>query len=1023
MRTLFQRLFARSPLPDPSGCGRTAQRPRQGELAALFRAVLFRAILLLAVVSVCQPLQADTRFQLVQFLPEQGLSQSQVTCLLQDHHGYLWVGTRSGGLNRFDGHRFRTFRRADGLNAAHVRVLSQHNNQLYAGTRQGLFQLKEDRFEPVKTDPAQSLDINFLTSLPDGKLLAGSSSGLFQVEGDGLVPLTIKTPLPDPRLWDAAVTSDGALWLLSPRWLGTLTGDQLQFVEIPDDLTLTTLHASARAGLWVGTRRGLYRVQDGQLIPYQDASSTLSQSVVSLMSDRDGRLLVATRKGVVVLQPDAPPDAVYLTTLDGAAGMPSSMVRSMLEDREGNLFFGTDGEGLLQLPRQPFEPFVQPPFEDYAPAATLVDGGRRRWIATYGQGLWYLDGNRATMIGEDQGLTSQDAYSLLLVSPDTLWVATLNGLFEGKLNTTPFSFKPLWTVGNNTVIDLEADESLRYVSTENGLWTYDGRRWKNYGPPELPSKALYDLLKTPDGKLWVSTQDQGAFLWNPASRQVELHLKPEEELPAAFVLSLYLHKDGTLYLGTEEGLVAYKDGKTELFTSRDGLPDDTITFVTASPSDGSLWVGTNRGVGARFDGQWRRYGRRQGLPGEEINTGAVSWDQEGNLWVGTVHGYAILRQYPPLRNEVPPLVHLEQIQLPEKLLPPDASVELAHHQNSLRFTFVGLSLTDPQNISYRYRLVGLEEQWLETDQREVRYPALPPGTYQFEVTASNNDGLWAPQPATFPFSIQPPWWQTWWARSLQALALFASGLVAYSYRARRIERLNEHLEQLVQERTKELQLEKDKSEKLLLNILPGPIAEELREQGVATTRLYEDVTILVTDFQDFTRTCATLSPEKLVEELNEVFAAFDEICRAHRLEKLKTIGDAFMAASGLPTPTPHHAVDAVEAAVEMMDFLIERNQLPHKIPLQLRIGIHTGPVVAGVIGRWKFAYDIWGDAVNTAARMESSGMAGEINVSRATYDRIKHIFVCDPRGQVLAKGKGALEMFFVRGRVSDHGRA
>lgn len=680
MWTLLQRLMGPAPLPVVSECRRTLSR-------RLFRLVL--ASTLTCLLGASPSLQADTRFQLIQFLPEQGLSQSQITCLLQDQHGYLWVGTRSGGLNRFDGHRFRTFRRADGLNAAHVRVLQLHQGQLYAGTRQGLFRLQGEVFEPINPEPTQPLDINFLTNLPDGKLLAGSSSGLFYVEGTRLEPLPLKTPLPDPRLWDAAVTSDGALWLLSPRWLGTLSGEQLQFVELPDDLTLTTLHASAQGVLWVGTRRGLFRVQAGQLVPFQAASPLLSQSVVSLMSDKNGRLLVATRKGVVVLLPEAPPAEVYLTTLDNAAGMPSSMVRSMLEDREGNLFFGTDGDGLLQLPRQPFEPFVQPPFDDYAPAATLVDGGRRRWIATYGQGLWYLDGGKATLVGEEQGLTSQDVYSLLLVAPDTLWVATLNGLFEGKLSSSPFSFKPLWTVGNNTVIDLEADESLRYVSTENGLWTFDGRRWRNYGPPDLPSKALYDLLKTPEGKLWVSTQDQGAFLWNPSSRQVELHLKPEQELPAAFVLSLYLHADGTLYLGTEEGLVAYKDGKTELFTSRDGLPDDTITFVTASPSDGSLWVGTNRGVGARIEGQWRRYGRRQGLPGEEINTGAVTWDQDGNLWIGTVHGYAILRQYPPLKNEVPPLVHLEQVQLPDQPLSPEKAVTLDHHQNSLRFSFCG----------------------------------------------------------------------------------------------------------------------------------------------------------------------------------------------------------------------------------------------------------------------------------------------------------------------------------------------
>jgi len=238
----------------------------------------------------------------------------------------------------------------------------------------------------------------------------------------------------------------------------------------------------------------------------------------------------------------------------------------------------------------------------------------------------------------------------------------------------------------------------------------------------------------------------------------------------------------------------------------------------------------------------------------------------------------------------------------------------------------------------------------------------------------------------------------------------------YGLRAAHLVRQKRKLERLVTERTQELQEEKEKSERLLLNILPAPIAEELKENGVATTRLYPDATILFTDFQDFTRMCSTISPEQLVGELNEVFAAFDDICKAHRLEKLKTIGDAFMAAGGLPVENDTHPLDAVEAAIEMQEYLEMRSEDPDKMPFKLRIGLHTGPVVAGVIGKWKFAYDIWGDAVNTAARMESSGAAGEINLSRSTYDRIRLRFICEARGQVLAKGKGALEMFFIRSR-------
>ena len=236
-----------------------------------------------------------------------------------------------------------------------------------------------------------------------------------------------------------------------------------------------------------------------------------------------------------------------------------------------------------------------------------------------------------------------------------------------------------------------------------------------------------------------------------------------------------------------------------------------------------------------------------------------------------------------------------------------------------------------------------------------------------------------------------------------------------------------------------IQHEKDRSEELLHNILPIEVAAELKTKGHADARHFDQVTMLFTDFKGFTEVSERLSPADLVEELNVCFKAFDNIVDAHRIEKIKTIGDAYMAAGGVPQPREGAACDTVLAALAMQAFIQQRylERVKAGLPaFRMRVGLHTGPVVAGIVGLRKFAYDIWGDTVNTASRMESSGEVGRVNISEATYALVKDTvvgsqlsgsspttdnrqlktapaFTFTPRGKVHAKGKGELEMYFV----------
>jgi len=226
-----------------------------------------------------------------------------------------------------------------------------------------------------------------------------------------------------------------------------------------------------------------------------------------------------------------------------------------------------------------------------------------------------------------------------------------------------------------------------------------------------------------------------------------------------------------------------------------------------------------------------------------------------------------------------------------------------------------------------------------------------------------------------------------------------------------IARVGTHLK--LRNALRNVEIEREKSEKLLLNILPSRVAEELKEEGISNPQHFENVTLFFSDFVGFTQMTSEMEPESLISHLNEIFTKFDEIMEKHNCERIKTIGDAFMAVCGIPEENPEHAFNIINAAGEILEYLNEHNRRA-RIPWKVRIGIHSGSAVGAIVGTKKYIYDIFGDSVNTASRMESNSEPMKINVSESTWDLVKDKYKFEKREPVMVKGKGLMNMYFLK---------
>ncbi|MFH2095440.1 MAG: adenylate/guanylate cyclase domain-containing protein, partial [Bacteroidota bacterium] len=338
--------------------------------------------------------------------------------------------------------------------------------------------------------------------------------------------------------------------------------------------------------------------------------------------------------------------------------------------------------------------------------------------------------------------------------------------------------------------------------------------------------------------------------------------------------------------------------------------------------------------------------------------------------------------------------------------------------NSFYFEFAAPKFSTSEEINFQYYLEGFDKNWSEwTKESNCNYTNLSEGTYRFRVRARDIYNHISEE-VTYTFVVFPPIYRTWYAYIVYVLLIASFGIMIFKWREYLFAQEKNKLEQTIAEKTEEIVIQKERAEQLVANILPPDTAKELQSKGKASRKKYKMVTVLFSDIQGFTKIAEHMNPEKLLDELDKFFFEFDMVVERMNIEKIKTIGDAYMCAGGIPQKNRTNPIDVVLAAIIMRQHM-RKLQRESENEWDIRIGVHTGPVIAGVVGSKKLSYDIWGDTVNIASRMESSGKVGEINISETTYELVEEFFDCEPRGRIPVKYKGDISMYFVKGIKHD----
>ena len=798
------------------------------------------------------PAKAITQYRHEAWKTRDGLPQSSAEALLQTRDGYLWIGTQEG-LARFDGARFVVFDKATTPELRHNRVLAlleDRRGRLWLGSEGGgLTVVQEGRFRTFGLrDGLASEIVRAIAEDGEGRVWIGTDAGLQCRDERAFTTWGGADGLPAGPVRAVAVDPSGAVWIGTAQGAFRRAGRRFE-PRGPREAVLS-IHASADGTVLLGTAHGVRILHEERLQSLGRADGLPGEVVNCALKDRRGTLWIGTSGGL------ARWSGGRLTSFTPAQGLSNGNVLALLEDREGTLWVGTQDGGLNKLSDASFTPWgVREGLSADVAWAVFVDREGAIWSGTDSAGVNVRRGGNVTTIGIAEGLPAAGVQAIWQHPDGSVWLGTRGGgvaIVRGGKVARVLRRKD----------GLASDSICSILGTRDGSIFLGGRgggltrlspdgRTTRYGEKEgLLNGTIHALHEDRAGTLWVGTNGAGLFRFEPAEG-LFTRFGQAQGLSIEIVNSIHEAGDGTLWIGTYGGgLNRFRDGSFAAVTTREGLFDDAV-FAVLPDGHGNLWVSCNRGIyavslreldavagGAARRVRCRPFGAEDGMRNRECNGAnqpAGARGPDGLLHFPTIEGVVTVDPDGLYRNPVPPPVLVEEVRVDGAPRPTRSFLELPPGAERFEFHYTATSFRVPSRVTFRVRLEGVDRDWVDVGtRRSAYYTNLSPGSYTFRVQAANESGVAAEAEAAFSFRLRPRLDQMpffWLVVGVGALAIAST---AYRFRVARLEVRERELLEVVEERTRSLREEKERTERALAQ------AEKERERAEEAFRVAEE---------------------------------------------------------------------------------------------------------------------------------------------------------------------------------------
>jgi len=803
-------------------------------------------ILLLCMLFFCGRVCLSQSYNFKNYNTDQGLPQSQVLAIFQDQRGNIWFGTNSGGAGKYDGNNFVTLSDNDGLINNNVYSIAENDAQeLLFGTAKGLSVYNGVSFRNYSQK--QGLNNSYVFKVLQDKDVTwiGTQEGVYQLKNGRILAFDKNSLLNRSSVYSIFIDDERNVWFATLqngvvyynrksgafRHFSTANGLMNDFIF--------SIGQRKNGDILIGTQTGLniisrdFNVRKADEMPMNENISYSSLLVL----DNDQVLFGSHSEGVICFDFNLKKRVAQYNSTNGLTS--SNPIQCLFKDREDNLWIGTDGAGAYRYKNNKFIYYTKANgLPDNYINSVAQDKKGRYWLALRGNGLSRIEGENISH------------YHFEMNRPNTLPDNNINKI-------------------------LVASDGKLFFGTNDGLCCYENDAFRNIQTPLFNHKYILSLYEDSRKNIWIGTSE-GAYKYTNGEISEVSALKAFRQEGLQFLINCIIEdKNGSFWFGTEHGLIVLdKKGGCTLLNDKNSFYNVTVLSATTDPYR-NLWFGTSEGL---FNYNYkefirisqkngllsnfinfsqadnlnrlligsntgldvldlkdfyankiniRHFGKNDGLLSMESNFNAVFKDMDGRILIGTPSGLEIYNPAYDSKNSLEPLTRVSSVKLffgqedifkySEKdsltLLP--RALKLPFSKNHLTFQFVGISLTAPEKVMYQYKLEGLDNDWTPpTAKTEATYSSLPPGRYKFMLKAMNNDGVWNLEPVVFEFEISPPWYNTWWFYTLCAIVLIGS-ISLYNYvRTKKLIADKQKLEQVVDERTKELRDEKEKVESI-----------------------------------------------------------------------------------------------------------------------------------------------------------------------------------------------------------------